>query len=108
MRSSPSASRLGRRIWLRSGAVAVAAAGAVALISAPSQAIGVPQPGNPAYEVIRFYFTPPDMAHPTGEHVVVPCPGQPASPPDWGVQTGTSYLIDLPCTTPVPPPGDPS
>lgn len=107
MRSSPSASRLGRRTWLRSGAVAVAAAGAVALISAPSQAITVPPTGNPAQEVIRIYYAPPDMTHPVGTHIVVPCPGQPASPPDWGDQTGVSRLETLPCpTTPGPAPVD--
>jgi len=103
MISSHFASRLGRRMWLRFGAVAITAAGAVALISAPSQAIVVPPDGK-AYEVISVDYPPSDTIHPDGEHVVVPCPGQPPAP-DWGVQTGVHHLISILCPpTPVPTP----
>jgi hypothetical protein len=90
---------------MRSGAVAVAAAGAVALISAPSQASNTPPPRDVSMLVRVFYVN--DKAQRLGEHFITACPGRPLMT-DWGVQTGTSYLIDLPCTAPVPPPGDPS
>jgi hypothetical protein len=56
--------------------------------------------------LVRVFYVN-DKAQPLGEHFITACPGQPLMT-DWGVQTGTSYLIDLPCTAPVPPPGDPS
>lgn len=105
MRSSQSAFRLGRRIWLRCGAVAVAAAGAVAFFSAPSQASSTPPPRDVS-ALVRVYYVN-DKAQSLGEHFITACPGQPLMK-DWGIQTGTSYLIELPCTTPVPPPADPS
>ena len=105
MRSRQGASRLGRRIWVRTGAVAVASATAVTLFSVPSQASTTPPPRDVSMLVRVYYLN--DKAQPLGEHFITACPGQPLKT-DWGVQTGTSYLIDLPCTTPVPPPGDPS
>lgn len=78
---------------------------AVTLFSAPSQASATPPPRDVSMLVRVFYVN--DKAQPLGEHSITACPGRPLMT-DWGVQTGPSYLIDLPCTTPVPPPGDPS
>jgi hypothetical protein len=101
MRSSQHAFGPRRRIWARTAAVAVAGVGAVGLLVTPSQAVAVPPPGGHPVEVIET-FIDPGTGQPIGEIVLVPCPGQSATP-GWGVHTGPAIIHSLPCPQPPGP-----
>lgn len=87
-----------RKLWVRSAAMAVAGAGALTLLTAPSSHAILPPP-SPSVLMVRDYI---DGNTILGQHYISPCPGAPL-PPDWGVQSGTSKIVPLPCE----PAGDP-
>lgn len=91
--------RLSRRIWLRSGAVALAAAGAVTVVTSPSHAVLQPAPSS---IMVRDYYSG-NESNIVGQHYITACPGGPLST-DWGTLSGPSFFTTLPCT----PAGDPS
>lgn len=88
-----------RKLWVRSAAVAAAAVSALTLVATPSHALTVPPPGQQVLLVRDFI----DGNTILGQIYISPCPGAPL-PPNWGVQSGTSKIVGLPCS----PAGDPT
>lgn len=88
----------GRKLWIRAAAVLGAGVGALALFATPSHAVTVPPPGQSVLLVRDFI----DGNTIIGQIYVDPCPGAPL-PPSWGVNTGPSKFVGLPCS----PAGDP-